>query len=198
MDFDDLIVDLVRQGEPDLDSRLESQAEALKELECTNPVLGRWIDEYDVEYLIAAFNLDDDEFSSRFPAMGHLNQHDRSQIIEAFENHFDQCPHCFLKRGYDMEMNARIERAYDLNNAAVMEHLQSEEVTPVAEDQIPAAASDNVNDKQINASRERAYSVSDAVMKHLKSAQPMPTSRDEILTAAQELVRAAAVKRARK
>ena len=136
MDFDDFIVDLVRKTEPDIDARLESQAEALKELECTNPVLGRWIDEYDVEYLAAAFNLDDDEFSSQFPAMSNLNQHDRSQIIEAFESHFDQCPHCFLKRGYDTEMNARIERAYRLNNAAVVQHLSA---TPTSNEETLAA-----------------------------------------------------------
>lgn len=134
MDFDNLIIDLVRKAEPDLDSRLESQAEALSELQCTNPVLGRWIDEYDVDYLMAAFSLDNDEFSSNFPAMGHLNQHDRSQIIEAFESHFDQCPHCYLKRGYDAEMNARIERAYQINNDAVAEHLESPQPVTVNAD----------------------------------------------------------------
>jgi hypothetical protein len=125
MDFDKLIIDLVRKEETDLDARLESQAEALDDLECTNPVLGRWIDEYDVEYLFAAFNLNDTEFAANFPDLAHLNQHDRSQIIEAFENHFDQCPHCHLKRGYDLEMNGRIERAYNLNNATVAQHLQA-------------------------------------------------------------------------
>lgn len=134
MDFDKLIIDLVRKEEPDLDARLENQAEALNDLECTNPVLGRWIDEYDVEYLMAAFNLDDDEFSSNFPTMGHLNQHDRSQIIEAFESHFDQCPHCYLKRGYDLEMNARIEHAYTRNSSEVMQHLQSTQVTPLQQE----------------------------------------------------------------
>jgi len=145
MDFDKLIIDLVRKEEPDLDARLENQAEALNDRECTNPVLGRWIDEYDVEYLMAAFNLDDDEFSSNFPTMGHLNQHDRSQIIEAFESHFDQCPHCYLKRGYDLEMNARIERAYTRNNAEVMEQLQSTQVTTPQPD-VVAGATVTVND----------------------------------------------------
>lgn len=125
MDFDKLIIDLVRKAEPDLDARLESQAEALDDLECTNPVLGRWIDEYDVDYLFSAFNLNDTEFAANFPDLAHLSQHDRSQIIEAFENHFDQCSHCHLKRSYDMEMNARIERAYNLNNATVAQHLQA-------------------------------------------------------------------------
>ena len=140
MDFDGLIIDLVRKAEPDLDARLESQAEALKELECTYPVLGRWIDEYDVEYLMAAFNLDDDEFASNFPAMAHLKQHDRSQIIEAFEKHFDQCPHCYLKRGYDLEMNARIERAYTLNSATVAQHLPVMPEQHVIADAADAAA----------------------------------------------------------
>lgn len=148
MDFDGLIIDLVRKAEPDLDERLESQAEALKELVCTNPVLGRWIDEYDVDYLMAAFNLDDDEFASNFPAMAHLNQHDRSQIIEAFEKHFDQCPHCYLKRGYDLEMNARIERAYTLNSATVAQHLP---VMPTSE---TANAATTVDGAQVSAAKK--------------------------------------------
>lgn len=111
-DFDEFIVNLVRSEEPDLDRRLESQAEALSALECTNPVLGKWIDTYDVEYLLAAFNLSDDDFTENFPDLSHLNRHDRSQIIEAFEDHFVHCSHCHLKRGYDLEMNGRIEMAY--------------------------------------------------------------------------------------
>jgi|ERR1700741_66496 len=155
MDFDKLIIDLVRKEEPDLDARLENQAEALSERECTNPVLGRWIDEYDVEYLMAAFNLDDDEFSSNFPTMGHLNQHDRSQIIEAFESHFDQCPHCYLKRGYDLEMNARIERAYSRNNSEVMQQLQSAQVNNPAPE-VVAGANVTVNDVTQAAAAKKA------------------------------------------
>ena len=184
MDFDHLIIELVRKAEPDIDSRLESQAEALKELECTNPVLGRWIDEYDVEYLIAAFNLDDDEFSSNFPGMGNLSQHDRSQIIEAFENHFDQCPHCFLKRGYDIEMNARIERAYRLNSAAVMEHLDSTPLAPTEKDEDVEHTDHDFND---------AHAVH-----HLQSPRALPTSKEEILAVAQNSVKAAVAKRTRK
>ena len=145
MDFDNLIIDLVRKAEPDLDSRLESQAEALNDLKCTNPVLGRWIDEYDVEYLMSAFDLDDEEFSANFPAMAHLDQHDRTQIMDAFEKHFDQCPHCYLKRGYDLEMNARIERAYTTNNAAVTQHLQSAEPSPTQKREVVAGAAVNVD-----------------------------------------------------
>ena len=155
MDFDHLIIDLVRKAEPDLDSRLESQAEALKELECINHALGRWIDEYDVEYLMAAFSLDDGEFSSSFPTMGHLNQDNRKQIIEAFENHFDQCPHCYLKRGYDLEMNARLERAYVDNNVVVAQHLQSAKMVAAREDEAVSDDVINVDDLTQNAAAAR-------------------------------------------
>ena len=109
--FMDLIVNLVRQGEPDLDSRLESQSEALSDLECTNPALGRWIETYDIQYLLAAFALNDADFAEDFPKLAHLKQPEREKIIHAFEAHFDHCAHCHLKRGYDLELNSRIELA---------------------------------------------------------------------------------------
>ena len=122
-DFDDFIIGLVRAAEPDLDERLEKQEEALRALECTDPTLGKWITTYDVEYLLAAFNLNDEDFAENFPEMSHLNHHDRSQIIEAFEDHFLHCSHCYLKRGYDLEMNARIESVYRKHGDAIAAHL---------------------------------------------------------------------------
>jgi hypothetical protein len=107
----DRIVNLVRDAEPDLDARLESQADALRDLKCTNPILGQWIDTYDVQYLLAAFALNDADFADDFPKLAHLKEAEREIIIKAFEDHFDQCSHCHLKRGYDLESNSRIERA---------------------------------------------------------------------------------------
>src|SRR5947207_1463784 len=105
----DRIVNLVRDAEPDLDARLESQGDHLHEVTCTNPTLGRWIDGYDVQYLLAAFALNDHDFVEDFPKLAHLKQPDREKIIQAFEAHFDECPHCHLKRGYDLELTSRIE-----------------------------------------------------------------------------------------
>jgi len=129
-DFDDFIIDLVRAAEPDLDERLEKQDEELRALECTDPTLGKWITTYDVEYLLAAFNLNDEDFAENFPEMSHLNHHDRSQIIEAFENHFQHCAHCYLKRGYDMEMNGRIESVYRKHGNAISAHLNATKDQP--------------------------------------------------------------------
>ena len=69
-DFDEFIVNLVRSDEPDLDHRLETQAEAVSALECTNSILGKWIDRYDVEYLLAAFNLNDDGTAEQIAHLG--------------------------------------------------------------------------------------------------------------------------------
>src|SRR5437588_5393483 len=101
-DFSDIIVDQVRQAEPDLDARLEAQADALTERECINPTIGQWIDAYDLNYLSAAFALDDDDFAKNFPKMAHLTQPDRERIIKALAEHVEHCPRCCLKSSYDI------------------------------------------------------------------------------------------------
>jgi hypothetical protein len=111
-DFGDIIVHLVHEAEPDLDERLEVQAEELIGLECTNPLFGKWIDAYEVGYLLSAFALKDDDFAEHFPKLAHISQENRNEIIKAFETHIDNCAHCHRKRGYDMELDSRIERAF--------------------------------------------------------------------------------------
>lgn len=122
-DFTDLLDIFVRQAEPDLNSRLEAQAESLTGLKCTEPVLGKWVDEHDVEYMLAAFALDDDDFVATFPSMANITEDDRNRIIEAFEKHFEYCPHCSRKRNYDLEYNSRVERVFQQKRAELLHHL---------------------------------------------------------------------------
>jgi hypothetical protein len=124
--FTDSITDFVRQAEPDLDSRLVSQAEVLDEIKCTNPTIGKWIDSNDVQYLLAAFALSDGDFAEEFPRMAHLKEHDRKQIIKTFEDHFDHCHHCYRKRGFDLELNSRIERAFRQNKEQFVNQLRED------------------------------------------------------------------------
>jgi len=119
-DFSDIIVDLVHEAEPGLDERLEVQAEELRNLKCTNPLFGKWIDAYDVEYLLAAFALNDSDFAEHFPKMRHISQQDRIEIVKAFEAHIHNCAHCHRKRGYDIEMDARIEDAFREHQACYL------------------------------------------------------------------------------
>lgn len=133
-DFTDLLDIFVRQAEPDLDSRLEEQSESVAGLKCTEPILGKWVDEHDVEYMLAAFALDDDDFVATFPSMANITEHDRHRIIEAFENHFEDCPHCSRKRSYDLEYNSRVERVFQQKRAELLHHLSQSAPEPSSEE----------------------------------------------------------------
>lgn len=140
-DFTDLLADFVRQAESDLDSRLDAQADALKDLTCTEPTLGKWVDAHDVEYMLAAFALNDDDFVEHFPSMAKITANDRNRIIKAFENHFEHCPHCHRKRSYDLEFNSRIEFVTRQNRAQLLHHLkETEPAEPLEEEHEVAAA----------------------------------------------------------
>jgi hypothetical protein len=121
-----VITDLVFQADPDLEARLEAQAEALRETECINPMLGRWIDENDVNYLLATLALKDVDFAEEFPAMEHITGQERRDLSAALEVHFDQCSHCSLKRGYDLEMDARVEQVCQQNDDSLLQILKED------------------------------------------------------------------------
>jgi len=130
----DLIADFVFKSAPDLASRLESQAEALDEAKCTNPVLGRWIDENDVKYLFSVFALNDKDFAERFPTMPPMSRAERQRAVAALEEHFEHCQHCSLKRGYDLELDARIKQACEQNSDLLLQMLGEDETESSKED----------------------------------------------------------------
>jgi hypothetical protein len=125
-DITNVIAELVLESDSDLATRLEYQAEALRTTECTNPVIGQWVDENDVKYLLSTFALGDKDFAARFPAMGYITAPERQRVIAAIEAHCNDCPHCSLKRGYDMELDARIKQACQQNNSALLQLLKDE------------------------------------------------------------------------
>jgi hypothetical protein len=139
-DFSDSIVEKLRQSEPDLDTRLESQDEALRDLKCTNPIIGKWIDSYDVEYLFSALELDDKDFAEHFPPLAHLKQSDREKMIMVFTHHMEhQCAHCSLKRGFDAEFSSRVERSFRPANLRVVNSTE-ETQTPSSLDSVAQPA----------------------------------------------------------
>jgi hypothetical protein len=135
--IEDVIADLVFQTTPDLTSRLDSQAEALREIKCTSPALGRLVDANDVNYLLSVLNLRDEDFAEMYPAKAHIGATERRQILSALEIHFQQCEHCSLKRGYDLEMNARIEQAFRRNSKHLLQALKEDETNPSEESEPP-------------------------------------------------------------
>jgi hypothetical protein len=137
-DLADVIADFVFKSAPDLASRLEAQAEALAEAKCTNPVIGRWVDENDVKYLLSTFALSDKDFAERFPAMAHTSRAERQLVIAALEEHFEQCQHCSLKRGYDLELDERIKQACRQNSDVLLQILEEDEAELSKEDDHPS------------------------------------------------------------
>lgn len=136
-DLTDVITDLVFKSAPDLADRLEAQSEALDEAKCINPLLGQWIDENDVKYLLSTFALSDKDFTERFPAMAHTTEEQRRRVIATFEEHFEHCQHCSLKRAYDLELDARIKQTCRENSDALLQLLEEDETESSKEDDHP-------------------------------------------------------------
>jgi hypothetical protein len=132
-DFGNMFADLVFEADSDLRSRLEYQEEALREVGCTDPLFGRWVDALDVSYMLAVFALKDEDFAAMFPTMAHTTERERQGFLTAMEGHFKRCRHCSLKRGYDLEMDARIERACRQNNDFLLQALAEDATDSVVE-----------------------------------------------------------------
>jgi hypothetical protein len=126
-DIADVIAELVRQKNPDVDSRLAYQAEELGEVRCTSPLMGRWVDSHDVEYMLSALDLDDEDFAPRFPAAAHVRAEERRRLAAAMESHLGVCKHCSLKRGFEVELDGRIERACLENRDFLLRLVEDEE-----------------------------------------------------------------------
>ena len=126
----EVIADLVHETEPDLESRLESQAEALRERKCVNPLIGGLVDAYDIKYLLSSLSLEDPDFAVMFPALSSLTAERRVELVTSIKEHFEHCPYCFLKRSYDLELDARIKQVCRNNAPLLLRLLDEEESDP--------------------------------------------------------------------
>jgi hypothetical protein len=121
-DILDVITDLVSQ-DSEVELRLEAQAEVLREVKCIKPVFGQLIDANDVKYLLSLLALSDKDFAERFPTKSHFLEQQRQRLITAIEEHLERCPHCSLKRSYDLERDARIKQVCRQNGDLLLELL---------------------------------------------------------------------------
>lgn len=117
------VFELMQRSESDLPARLASQEEALDELTCTEPRLGKWFEENTVSYVLAAFNLSDKDFAEVFPPLKHISAAQRQNIIQAFEEHIERCPKCYRKRSFDLEFEGRLESALHENREVLLAKL---------------------------------------------------------------------------
>jgi hypothetical protein len=111
-DIVDRLADLILRENPDLVERLESQDEALHEIKCIYPLIGRWLDKNGIRYLRSVFSLPDRIFFARFPTTRDAPDYKygaRRRVVATLEAHLERCKHCALKQGYDLELDARLE-----------------------------------------------------------------------------------------
>lgn len=114
-----LLAKLIVEKDDDTPSRLKAQKEALKELKCSKPALGRWIERCDYPFLIETLSLDDVTFGSEFPGIL-LPVAERNRFIEELKAHLDEpCCRCHLKASYDLEWQARVDKALFENKALI-------------------------------------------------------------------------------
>ncbi|HKO95879.1 MAG TPA: hypothetical protein VJU86_02735 [Pyrinomonadaceae bacterium] len=126
-DFTETLSIFFQQTDPELQSRLEGQDEGLREITCTQPMVGRWIDSIFTGYLFAVFKLKDADFANMFPQLRHINAAQRHRIIEVMENHIGKCQRCSLLQGYDLEFEARFKKACRQNGELLLELLTEDE-----------------------------------------------------------------------
>jgi hypothetical protein len=123
-DITDTIANFVREAEPDFDQQMEVQAEALSLLCCVNIFYGRWV-EMGVEFLFSALELEDRDFATRLPELAHLNKPARRQFLEQMKDHLRDCQYCALQHKHELDLDARIEKAFQENTRSLLQQLQA-------------------------------------------------------------------------
>jgi hypothetical protein len=113
-----LLTKCIRERDDDTPFRLAEQEAELKKRKCADPELGTWIDGNDFPFLIETLMLSDAVFSEEYPEVK-LPQEERMSFASALEAHCEGCARCGLKRAYDLEWQARVNRALAENREAV-------------------------------------------------------------------------------
>lgn len=117
------IAHFVREADSDFQRQMEEQAQALGRISCIDPFYGCWV-EMGVEFLFAAFQLEERDFATRLPALAHLTKSARQRFLKRMQGHLHECRHCALKHRHELDLNARIEQACRENSDALLQQLK--------------------------------------------------------------------------
>jgi len=123
-DIRNTIADFVRKADPHFEKHREERDQVLRRTSCINPSLGRWMD-IGVEFLFSVLELEDRDFTVRLPILAHLTQTDRRRFLRLLQEHVQVCHHCALKHEDELDLNARIERAFQDNSQFLLQELRA-------------------------------------------------------------------------
>ena len=91
-----------------------------KDLTCSQPVLGRWINDCDFPFLMETLALPEHVFNSEFSEIP-LSLEDRQAFASVLQAHRRECAHCHAKITEDIEWKQRVDKAIDKNKRLVGE-----------------------------------------------------------------------------
>jgi hypothetical protein len=117
-DFIQLLARLISESDDD-DPPIERTG---KDLTCSQPALGRWIDDCDFPFLMDTLALSDRIFAREFPGI-RLSQEEREAFAKVLETHCQECARCHAKQAEDIEWKSRVEKAFAENKQGVGELL---------------------------------------------------------------------------
>lgn len=121
------LANLIRQADPEVEFRLEAQANALRESRCIDYRIGQWLVD-DIDYLMAVLDLDDFNFATRFPSIAHYSEEKRQHTKAEIQHHLEYCQQCALRYGYELELDARIMRVCRENKEDLLRLFDEEDM----------------------------------------------------------------------
>lgn len=89
-----------------------------KDLTCSQPILGRWIDDCDVPFLFETLALPDAVFTQEFPGI-QLSQRDRETFAKTLDTHCSECARCGTKKAEDIQWKLRVDKAFVENKQII-------------------------------------------------------------------------------
>jgi hypothetical protein len=78
---------------------------------CSDPTIGRWINDFDVADLLSALALEDGDFAGAFPDVALFSKQQRLALFTDIGEHLAACEYCSRKRNNDLEFDSRLNAA---------------------------------------------------------------------------------------
>ena len=104
-DFDRLLARLLGESD-DNDPPFQRTG---KDLSCSQPLIGRWIDDCDFPFLMDTLALPDDVFSQEFPGIL-LSHEEREAFARLLKTHCTECARCNAKQAEDIAWKVRVDK----------------------------------------------------------------------------------------
>lgn len=156
------LANLIRQADPEVEFRLEAQANALRESRCIDYRVGRWLVD-GVDYLLAVLDLDDSNFAKRFPSIAHYGEEKRQQTKAEIHRHLEYCQQCALRYGYALELDARIMRICRENKEELLRLFDEEDIDFAGVEPVNDVAWSNTSEHKTNPPCEPEFKINPLV-----------------------------------